>query len=405
MKTGHHIMKRLCLILLGLTFLSGFSQAFAQEWGLIEKAAKGQTVYFNAWGGSQPINEYIQWASKVVQKKYGVRVIHVKATDIGDVVSRILVEKAANKQKNGSVDLMWINGENFKAMKENNLLYGPFSQKLPNYHLVDIQNKKTLLYDFTIPVDNMESPWGMAQLVFLYDTKRVAKHPKTMLDLLVFAKENPGRFTYPALPGFHGTTFIKQVLFERVNDPEVLNHPVIQSEFKKITRPLWDYLDALHPFLWRKAKVFPASGSQMVSLLNDNEIFISLSFNPNSASNAIENGELPDTIRTYIHTSGTIGNAHFVGIPFNSSARQGAMVFANFLLSPEAQAKKAAPKIWGDTTVLDTQKLTGRDKALFDAVPKGIATLTPRELGRVLPEPHVSWVQALEKEWLKKYSR
>lgn len=398
-------MKNFFLILVWLTILSGFSQAFAQEWGEIETAAKGQTVYFNAWGGSQPINEYIAWASGVVQKRYGVRVIHVKAADIGDVVSRILVEKAAKKQKDGSVDLMWINGENFRAMKENKLLYGPFSQKLPNYHLVDTKNKKTVLYDFTIPVDNMESPWGMAQLVFLYDTKPVSEHPKSMLDLLVFARKNPGRFTYPALPGFHGTTFIKQALFELISDSKALNRPIRQSEFEKNTRPLWEYLDALHPFLWRKGKVFPSSASQMLSLLNDNEIFISISFNPNSASNAIENGELPNTVRTYIHTSGTIGNTHFVGIPFNSSARQGAMVFANFLLSPEAQARKADPEIWGDPTVLDTQKLAGREKALFDAVPKGIATLTPKELGQTLPEPHVSWVQALEKEWLKRYSK
>ena len=398
-------MKRFFLILLGLIFLTGFSQAFAQDWGKIGKAAKGQTVYFNAWGGSQPINEYIQWACEVVKERYNVRVIHVKATDIGDVVSRILVEKAAKKLKNGSVDLMWINGENFKALKENKLLYGPFSQKLPHYHLVDIENKKTLLYDFTIRVDNLESPWGMAQLVFLYDTKRVPKHPKSMLDLLVFARENPGRFTYPAIPGFHGTTFIKQVLYELIHDPEVLNQAVIKPDFEKNTQPLWDYLDALHPFLWRKGKVFPKSASQMLSLLNDNEIFISLSFNPNSASNAIENGELPDTIRTYIHTKGTIGNAHFVGIPFNSSAKQGAMVFANFLLSPEAQARKSDPTIWGDPTILDIQKLIDKNKALFDAVPKGIATLTPNELGQVLPEPHVSWVQAMEKEWLKKYSK
>ena len=398
-------MKRFCLILLGLIILTGSPQSFAQEWGEIEKAAKGQTVYFNAWGGSQPINDYIEWACQVVQKKYKVRVIHVKATDIGDVVSRILVEKAAKKQKNGSVDLMWINGENFKAMKENRLLFGPFSQKLPNYHLVDIKNKKTVLYDFTIPVDNMESPWGMAQLVFLYDTKRVPKHPETMLDLLEFARQNPGRVTYPALPGFHGTTFIKQALLELIDDPDVLKLPVIQSDFEKNTRPLWAYLDALHPFLWRKGKVFPASASRMLSLLNDNEIFISLSFNPSSASNAIENGELPDTIRTYIHTKGTIGNSHFVAIPFNSSAWQGAMVFANFLLSPQAQSRKADPKIWGDPTILDTQKLSGRDKAMFDSVPKGIATLTPKELGQGLPEPHVSWVQALEKEWLKRYSK
>ena len=397
-------MKRFLLIFLSLILLSFLSQASAQNWDDIEKKAKGQTVYFNAWGGSQRINDYIQWAGQVVQKKYGIRVIHVKATDIGDVVSRILVEKAAKKLQNGSVDLMWINGENFKAMKENKLLYGPFSQNLPYFHLVNTKTK-TLQFDFTVPVDNLESPWGMAQLVFSYDTSRVSNHPKSMSDLLAFARKNPGKFTYPAIPSFHGTTFIKQALSELIHDPKMLSQKVSRPDFEKSTRPLWDFLDELHPFLWRKGRVFPASGSQMVSLLNDNEIFISLSFNPNSVSNAIENGELPNTIRTYIHEGGTIGNAHFVAIPFNSSAKQGAMVFANFLLSPMAQARKADPTIWGDPSVLDIGKLARPDKALFDAVPKGVATLTPDELGQGLPEPHVSWVQALEKEWLKKYSQ
>ena len=397
-------MRQFFLIFLSLLFLGFLSQAHAVDWEEIEKKAKGQTVYFNAWGGSQPINEYIQWAGRLVQKKYGVRVIHVKATDIGDVVSRILVEKAAKKLQNGSVDLMWINGENFKAMKENTLLFGPFSQNLPHFQKVDNQ-KKTLKYDFTVPVDNLESPWGMAQLVFSYDTSQVLKHPETMSDLLAFAKKHPGKFTYPAIPSFHGTTFIKQALSELIHDPKILSQKVSAPDFEKHTQPLWDFLDALHPLLWRKGKVFPTSGSQMLSLLNDNEIFISLSFNPNSVSNAIENGELPNTIRTYIHKGGTIGNAHFVAIPFNSSAKPGAMVFANFLLSPLAQARKANPKIWGDPSVLDIKKLSGPDKKLFDDVPKGIATLTADELGQSLPEPHVSWVQALEKEWLKKYNK
>ena len=393
-------------MLLGVYFvLLSCSPALGAEWEDIVAAAAGQTVYFNAWGGSQPVNAYIEWAAERVQEKYKVRVVHVKVTDIGDVVSRVLIEKSAGKDTGGSVDLMWLNGENFKAMKENNLLYGPFSRKLPHYALADIKNKKNLLYDFTVPVDHMESPWGTAQLVFLYDSQKVLKHPENMPDLLAFLEKHPGKFTYPAIPEFHGTTFIKQALMELIEDPEVLNHPVNQADFDAQTRPLWDFLDKLHPLLWRNGKVFPAGASQMFSLLNDGEIHISLSFNPNAASNAIETGELTDTVRTYVHSSGTIGNEHFVAIPFNASAREGAMVFADFLLSPQAQAGKADPKIWGDLTVLDIQSLSKEDRALFEAIPKPAATLGPEELGRVLPEPHVSWVQALEKAWLKTYNQ
>ena len=72
----------------------------------------------------------------------------------------------------GSVDLIWINGENFAAMKNAGLLYGPFAESLPNFRFVDVEGKPTVRSDFTVPVDGLESPWGMAQIVFIYDTAR-----------------------------------------------------------------------------------------------------------------------------------------------------------------------------------------------------------------------------------------
>jgi ABC-type uncharacterized transport system YnjBCD substrate-binding protein len=57
---------------------------------------------------------------------------------------------------------------------------------------------------------------------------------------------------------------------------------------------------------------------------------------------------------------GTLGNTHFVAIPFNANAAAGAMVFADFLLSPEAQAHKQDVSVWGDPTVLAIEKLRPR---------------------------------------------
>lgn len=300
---------------------------------------------------------------------------------------------------------MWINGENFRAMKDQGLLASPYSMMLPNYQYVDTENKPTTLYDFTIPVDNMEVPWGMAQLVFMYDSEKLDQPPSSMPELLETAKAHPGRITYPSPPNFHGTTFVKQALIELIDDPALLSKPVVQDTFLQNTAPLWSFLDQLHPLMWRSGKVFPANASEMKQLLNDGEIFISLSFNPNDASNAIVNDELPKSVKSYVHSKGTIGNTHFVAITFNSSAKEAAMVFADFLISPEAQARKSDPVIWGDPTVLAVRKLPAEEKALFTAIEKGPATLSAEELGRVLPEPHPSWVQALEQEWQKRYTR
>jgi len=104
--------------------LSSFS-ASANSWEDIRKTAKGQTVYWNAWGGSEEINAYISWVGSRVKEDHGVTLKHVKLASTADAVSRVLAEKAAGRSSNGSVDLIWINGENFAKMKENGLLFGP----------------------------------------------------------------------------------------------------------------------------------------------------------------------------------------------------------------------------------------------------------------------------------------
>ena len=386
------------------TLATGTALAETNWTGTLEQA-RGQTVYFHAWGGSEVINDYLRWAAERVEDEFEVTLEHVKVAEIGTTISQILSEKTAGRDSGGAADLVWINGENFAAMKENDLLFGPFTQDLPNYPLVDTDNKPTTLFDFTTPVDNLEAPWGMAQLVFMADTARVDATPRSMLDLLDFARDNPGQVTYPAPPAFHGTTFLKQALLELAADREPLYSPVDEADFDTVTEPLWAYLDLLHPLMWRNGETFTSGAPEMTQLLNDGEIVLSLSFNPNDASNAIANGELPDTVRTYVHDAGSIGNTHFVGIPYNSDNTAAAQVVANFLMSPEAQAHKADTSIWGDPTVLALDKLAESDRALFEQLPAGVATLSADELGAVLREPDASWVPALERAWQQRYAR
>lgn len=79
------------------------------------------------------------------------------------------------------------------------------------------------------------------------------------------------------------------------------------------------------------------------------------------------------------------------------------MVLANFLLSPEAQARAQNPAVLGYGTVLSMDALSDEDRALFDAIDLGVATLTPAELGTTLAEPHPSWATALAEDWVKRY--
>jgi len=258
--------------------------------------------------------------------------------------------------------------------------------------------------DFTVPTDGFESPWGKAQIVFFTDTAVVSDPPKSMSALLKWAEANPGRFTYPLPPDFAGSTFLKQALLEVAADTEALYAPVDGADFETVTAPLWSFLDALHPHLWRSGKAFPSNSPEMRRLLGDGETLIAFAFNPSEASSAIANGEFPDTIRSYVLDAGTIGNTHFLAIPFNAANKAGAMVLANYLLSAEAQAQKQDPNVWGDFTVLAVDQLPADDRARFDALDLGIATLTPAELGAPRPEPHPSWMEAIEKAWVARYT-
>nr|MDT0250641.1 ABC transporter substrate-binding protein [Endozoicomonas sp.] len=383
------------------------TEAKTTPWQQTVDQAKGQTVYFNAWGGSEQINDYIDWAAGQVDKRYGITLKQVKVSDAASVVSRILAEKTAGRKENGTVDLIWINGENFRSMKNNGLLFGPFVSDLPSFQGVDPQQKPTTILDFGEPVDGLEAPWGMAQLVFIYDSdvfsRKGVKPPANASELLEFARKHQGRVTYPLPPDFIGTTFLKQLLSELTSQPDALLKPVSGSDFDKVTAPLWKYLDELHPLLWREGKSFPANNLALTPLLDDGEILLSMTFNPGYASSAIASGELPETVRTYVHNAGSLGNTHFLAIPFNSDAKEAAQVVINFLLSPEAQAHKANPDVWGDPTVLSMSRLNSQERQRFMSLPLGPATLSPDALGNVLPEPHSSWVTALEQAWQARY--
>ncbi len=389
-----------------LSFAFGPAQAEPESYDAALAEAEGQTVYWNAWGGGERINAYIAWVGERVAEDYGIELRHVKLSDTAEAVSRVLAEKAAGRDEGGSVDLIWINGENFAAMKDNGLLHGPFAEALPNFALVDTEGKPTTLVDFTVPTEGLEAPWGMAKLVFVYDSARIQQTPGSMEALRLWAEQHPGRFTYPAPPDFLGTTFLKQALIELAEDRGVLQQPAGDAaSFAETTAPLWRYLDALHPHLWRGGEAFPASGPAQQQMLNDGALDIALSFHPPEVSALIADGQLPQSARIFVLDEGTIGNTHFVAIPYNASAKAGAMVVANFLMSPEAQAKKQSSAFWGDDTVLAMAKLSPAQRALFENLPAGPATLSPEDLGPTLLEPHPSWMASIEAEWQARYAQ
>ncbi|WP_240704245.1 ABC transporter substrate-binding protein [Cobetia marina] len=374
----------------------------ALEWNVIADKARGQRIDFHAWGGSEATNAYLRAQAEIAAREHGIEVRHVKIADTAESVSTLLAEKAAGRS-DGSIDVIWINGENFRALKQAELVWGPFVERLPNSEYL---LEKIGARDFGLATEGMEAPWGRAQLIFMYDSALLESPPRSMRALLDVAKANPGRVTYPQPPSFHGTTFLKQALLELMpgEQRELLAAPVASDAlFAEVTAPLWDYLDALHPLMWAQGERQPAGAEEQMKLLAQRSVWIALTFVPQEVANARQEGRLPPTIEPYIHDGGTLGNVHYLAIPASAPHKAAALVWVNQLMSAEAQAAKADPSRWGDETVLDVTRLPAAQRAAFDALPELAGGMSPEALGTPLSEPHPSWTDALEAEWARRY--
>lgn len=385
---------RYCLLWLAALLWAPLAAHADDSWQQNARQARGQTVWFNAWGGDPAVNRYLDWVSAEVKRDYAIdlRIVHI--ADAADTVKRLQTEARAGRKHHGSVDLLWVNGENFRTLKTANLLQTGWAETLPNWRYVD--TRQPVREDFSLPTEGAESPWGSAQLTFIARRTQTPTPPDSPEALLTFAAAHRGEVTYPRPPDFTGTAFLEQLLMTLTERPEALRRPPEPQTFAAVTAPLWRYLDRLHPLLWREGRDFPASPARMDAMLATGTLRLSLTFNPLHARQKAVSGELPKDSYGFGFERGMLGNVHFVTIPANARAPAGARVVANFLLSPAAQLRKADPAVWGDPSVLNPQSLPDDQRQALQA-------LAPQNPPPVLAEPHAAWVDALEQEWLRRY--
>lgn len=317
------------------------------NWDSVLATAKGQTVNWYIWGGSDSINKFVDdFYGKALKDRYGITLNRVPVADTVDAVNQVLSEKQAGKDP-GVVDLIWINGENFYTLKQASLLYPDWAQKIPNAKLVNWDNPAINL-DFGHPVDNLESPWSSAQFQFIYDSARTSADqlPRSYADLKTWACTHPGRFTYvdpTGSGGFLGARFIKGALYEISGDP-TLWQKFDQAAWDKYSPQLWDYLNQLKPCLWRKGETYPKDESELKSLFANNEVDFSMTNDITGAGTGIANGLLPKTSRAFVFNNNMIGDFNYVAIPSDAPHKAAALVVANLLLDPEFQAAQILPE-------------------------------------------------------------
>lgn len=346
------------------------------DWEAVTEAADGQTVRWWMFGGDQRVNSYVDEHVADLARAHGVEIERVPITDTADAVRRVTAEADAGRDE-GSVDLIWINGNNFAAGKEAALWLEDWATRLPNAELVDWDDE-TIAMDFGVAVDGQESPWARGAFVFAHDTERLADPPSTFAELRDWARDNPGRFTYPAPPDFTGSAFVRQAV-QALGEDEA-----------------FELLAELRPLQWREGVAFPGSEAELSQLFGDGQVDIAMSYDPTFVATGVVQGTFAERVRPFVLDHGTLGNTSYVTIPGNATNVEGALVVANLLLEPELQGLLEDPTIWGMPSVLDPQRLTADQHALF-AERGGEHVLD--DLGERLAELPAERVDELDRRW------
>jgi len=373
-----------------------------ESWEDVLAAADGTTVNWFMWGGSDTINANVDNdIGAPLKEQFNITLNRVPITDMADTVNKILDEAAAGINTGGSADLLWINGENFKTVKEASLLYGPWAEDIPNAQYVNWDDP-ALAYDFGYAIEGYESPWGHAQFVMEYNQELVGEEPPTTFeDLQAWIHENPGLFTYPAVPDFTGSVFVRHLFYWAAGGPDPFLGEFDQATYDEYAPAVWAYLNEIEPDLWRGGQTYPEA-PVMDDLLANQEIGFNMGYGPSNATNQIREGTYPETIRTFVFDTGTLANNNFVAIPFNANNPAGAMVLADYILSPEFQLVLQDPAQWGWLSPADPTRYPQEFQDTLAGFELGPATLSPEVLAsHALPEPGGDWVTAIEQGWIE----
>ena len=163
------------------------------SWDEVVELARGGEVNWFLWGGSDNINQYVtEYIGGRLAEEYDITLNRVGLSDTVEAVNIVLGEKESGVTDSGSVDMIWINGENFRTMKQGGLAYCGYTEVLPNNSLINWDNP-AIANDFGVPVDGCEVPWSKAQFAFAYDTNRTEEPPRSIGELIEWVEANPER--------------------------------------------------------------------------------------------------------------------------------------------------------------------------------------------------------------------
>ncbi len=369
------------------------------DWPGVLAAARGQALDWYMYTGDEAVNGVVRgYVAPRLAEEFGVTLNVVPVADTADAVNKVLAERQAGRAGSGTVDAIWINGENFATGRQADLWACGYPEALPNARYVDLTDP-AVATDFGTPVEGCEAAWQQASSALVYDSAQLGPGDVASLTALSdWARANPGRFTYPAPPDFTGAMVVRTFLYDTAADPSALAGAFDPAVLDPLATELWARLDALEPALWRAGETYPTSQVAVEQLYATGEVAAFFSYGPGTVAAKVADGTFPATTRTTVPDVGNIANTSYLAIPADAADRAAALVLADLLQDPRTQLRFYADG--GIHPVIDLDRLPAELRAEFDAVALGPSVLPPDELtARTLPELDTGYAAAVEQGW------
>lgn len=384
---------------------------------VMHEAKKEGEVQFYYWGGSDELNIWIDSVATPAMADLGVKLIPNRITGTKDAVDLVLAEAGAGRGiGEGSVDAIWLNGENFFTLARQDMLFGSFAHVVPNavnfeWDPAD-QRSQLNLRDFGVETGSREIPWSGEQYVCAVNRALVARDdtPSTFEGLRAYLEANPGKFAYVKPPNYVGNTFVQEVLYSF--NPDGTGAAPFQksleelgvTELARLTAPGFEYLRSLEPLLLGAGSGgvrYPEDAAASRGLFANGETHIHCEFGLFAVATNKANGSYPETTEEIVFPAGNmIKNKNYLAIVGNAPNPAAALVFANYMASVDAQASKL--EVIGYPAGIDPWRLSTADaQRLIAAAPPHFGVTQDELDANIAPDTNASLVDVIEATWLE----
>uniref|UniRef100_A0A7S0JHM3 Uncharacterized protein n=1 Tax=Calcidiscus leptoporus TaxID=127549 RepID=A0A7S0JHM3_9EUKA len=264
---------------------------------------------------------------------------------------------AAMNTANGMCGLVWINGVNFKNLREAGNAYGPWADIVPNSVNFDFEST-AIKYDKGVPTEGYEFPYNTAQSVFIWSGAPEAQ-PLSVNEIKRWLEnEGKGKFAYANVTDFTGSLFVRTIFHALAGGAEVFTSPLtanaaMEARYMQKSPAVWQFLNDIKPYLYQDpatgGAIYPQTHAEVQQLMWSNLTLLDCAYDVNLAGRQIDLGNLPPHTVAYVLEGqpGTIANTNYVAIPINAQSRAASMAVGNFIGSLEAMFTRNEPEGWG----------------------------------------------------------